>query len=265
MKSIHVAILYLLVTACFALVAYLRMAPQEPSPMPVGEKAGPEKQAAVAGNVVPPELIRRLELLEKRQEEVAQALNALAAGKTARPQAVGEGGAAGSPTVASSIPSAQEALTKTVEELSSQLGTLNAEVAALRKLPTLDSKAGHNRIESVVQDEITRFAEQRKGRRRSFEEMIADEVINQFAARAGLSDAQLAGLYPHLGELKESERNVYRAIRRGEIDIAEAREAMGVARARMDEEARKVLDEEQYKAYQEEMKKHFGGPHGLFR
>jgi len=271
MKTNHLAFLYALVVLCLALVIYQYLTPEEGTIEPPAR----QQQEVVVANgqsghtagqqVALVDHSGRIERLEKRVAELTGVLDRLAVRleeRTSRPRENSPSApVAPRPTAAP----ADAALADDVGKLRAQLGGLAEEVAKLGQLPTLDSKAGRNRIESVVQDEITKFVEQRRDRRRSMQEMISDEIVNEFAARARLSDEQLAGLYPHLGQLREAERNSWRAIRRGEMDIPEARQAMADARARMDEEARKVLDDEQYKAYEEEIKKHFHGPMGLFK
>lgn len=230
-------------------------APEPPSAVS-GQTASPAAPTVVVREAVPapapqtgpgfPAVLKRMEKLELRLSQLEQATRALLHEQKA-------------------VPASGPDYEGRLHALSAQLQTLAAQMEALKSGAAFKSEEGTSYIQGVVQDEFKKRREQRRERHQVMSDQITDEIVNKFAADADLSDEQIATLYPQLQELKESFRQSWRSVRRGEKDFSEAREEVKAAFAKMDEQARKTLSDEQYKMYQKETEKHFSGPAGLFR
>lgn len=128
-----------------------------------------------------------------------------------------------------------------------------------------DDEAAREAVSGIVEEQLDKFRQERRERRRAMGDQVTDELVNEFADKAGLSDEQFRKLYPALGEMRQEMRENFRAMRRGEKDFADVRAAAKAARESFDEKARTTLNDEQYKMYQEEMNERLGGRGGLFR
>ena len=156
--------------------------------------------------------------------------------------------------------------------LAQRLGGLEQKVERLAGLMpqpvanalTEDEKA-REAVSGIVQEQLDKFREERQERHRSMGDQVTDELVNEFAEKAGLSDEQFGKLYPAVTEMRQTMRENFRAMRKGEKDFADVRAEAKAAREAFDEKARGTLTEEQFKMYQEEMNQRFGGPGGLFR
>jgi hypothetical protein len=120
-------------------------------------------------------------------------------------------------------------------------------------------------VTGIVEEQLDKFRQERRERRQAMGDQVTDEIVNEFANKAGLSDEQFSDLYPALGELRQEMRENFRAMRRGEKDFADVRTAAKEARITFDEKARATLTDEQFKMYEKEMNDRFGGPGGLFK
>ena len=113
-----------------------------------------------------------------------------------------------------------------------------------------------------MRDELRKQREERRTRRESMGEQFLDHAVQEFADSAGLSDQQVAALYPRLQKMREDQRANWRKMRNGEIDLTELKANASQARADLDEEARRVLDDEQFGLYKKELDRRMSGRGG---
>jgi len=242
-------------------VAGNQPAPPQRAPQRTPHKAArtgpvPGRRAAPGGDV---------RAVEKRLEQMAGKLDAAlgrldALEKAGTQGAWNAGGAASSP-----LPSRLDSLQRDMAALKKEVDALKSKLETARSSIALDNEKARAGVTSMVQEELDKLRQERRERRRAVRDMVADELVNQFAAKSNMTDAQVAKLYPSLMELRESFSQSWRAVRRGEMDFAEARETIIAARKKMDANARAVLNDEQYRLYEEETEERFGGPAGLFK
>ncbi len=152
-----------------------------------------------------------------------------------------------------------------LKALEKRVEKLDAAMPATIASALTEDEAAREAVSGIVEEQLDKFRQERRERRQAMGDQVTDEIVNEFANKAGLSDEQFSDLYPALGELRQEMRENFRAMRRGEKDFADVRAAAKAARETFDEKARKTLNDEQYKLYEEEMNDRFGGPGGLFK
>lgn len=152
-----------------------------------------------------------------------------------------------------------------VRSLQARLDDLTRRIDSLDAATLLASPKAKDQVSSLVNKELEAFRTERRQRREAMSEQISDELVNKFAADAGLSDEQVGALYPDFTSYRQSVRGAWRAMAKGEKDFPEVHEAMSEAREALDSRAKEVLDDKQFGLYKQEMDERSGGPGGLFR
>ncbi len=245
------------VALALSLASFLRQGPATPEAQP--SVAAPKAQESSSA-VAPLEEEVELVLLKERVDRLAQQVARLEATRQAAPVAPVAGKVVASPVV--------EAVD--LAPLSQRLGSLESKVDRLAgQMPQpvaaalAADDAAREAVAGVVQGELDKFREERRERHQAIGDQVMDDIANEFADKAGLSDEQFGQIYPALTDMRRNMRENFRAMRRGEKDFAEVKEAARAAREELDSKARSVMSDEQYQLYEKEMKERFGGRGGL--
>lgn len=246
------------VALALSLASFLREGPVVSDVPPT--VAAPEVRDIRPAPTGPLERDAEMVLLRDRVDRLAQQVARLEASRP--PVAQNEGAdpalaaPAGDPVDLAPLSERLVSLESKVERLAGQMPRPVAAALAA-------DEAARAAVAGVVQGELDKFREERRERHQAIGDQVMDDIANEFADKAGLSDEQFGQIYPALTEMRRTMRENFRAMRRGEKDFAEVKEAARTAREQLDAKARAVMSDDQYQLYEKEMKERFGGRGGL--